>query len=432
MIFAPPRHTKSELGSRRFPAWYLGRNPDRQVISATYAQDFADDFGHDVRQIIRSDEFRQVFAGVKLAEDSQANSRWRTASGGLYVSVGVGGPLTGRGAHLALIDDPFKNRQDADSSLIRERVWRWYTSVFRTRLMPGGAIVLICTRWHEDDLAGRLIAAQENGGEQWEIVSLPAIYTGLDGVERALWPEWYPLEELHQVKGAIGGREFLSLYQQVPTAEQGEFFKRQWFRRFDRKPEFTNVYMSGDFAVTPDDGDFTELAVWGVDTLDNAYALDWWDGQTEPDEWITQFLAMVKRWKPLYFIGEMGSIRRAVGPTIERRLRDAHLGCPLEWLPTGGKDSDGKQGNARPFRDLLIQGRVYFPNLPWAERVIDQCLRFPGAKHDDAVDTCSLFGRFINKTWAMPAQPKPKATIEQAWQEPIKMSDFAARPRKEW
>jgi hypothetical protein len=194
MIFSPPRHGKSELVSRRFPAWYLGRNPDRQVISASYGADLAADFGRDVRNIVASPEFTVLFGGVGLAEDSGAKHRWHTNRGGSYVAAGVGTAITGRGADILNIDDPTKDREAAESVLVREATWGWYTSTAYTRLMPGGAVILTMTRWHQDDLAGRLLAEQESGGDRWEILSLPA----LDDDGSALWPERYDVDALQR------------------------------------------------------------------------------------------------------------------------------------------------------------------------------------------------------------------------------------------
>lgn len=413
MIFAPPRHTKSELASRRFPAWYLGKHPDRQVITTTYAGEFAQDFGRDVREIVQSQEFGRLFEDVTLAADSAARGRWHTNSGGVYFAVGVGGPITGRGAHLALIDDPVKNRQEAESELIREQVWHWYTSTLRTRLMPGGAIVLICTRWHEDDLAGRLLERMKHGGEQWKVISLPAV----NDAGEALWPEWYPLSELERIKATIGPRDWLSLYQQTPTAESGTYFKRDWFRRYTEAPTSLNCYVTGDFAVSADEGDYTELAVWGVDSTDKVYALDWWAGRKTADVWIDRLLDLVESYKVLRFVGEMGPIRRAIEPLLERRMRERGVFVACEWLPTNAD----KPAQARSFQGLASMGRIYWPQVEWAERVIDQCLRFPGGRFDDAVDACSIFGRFIASTWAARSEPAPVATD---WDAPLRIGDF--------
>lgn len=416
MIFAPPRHTKSELASRRFPAWYLGRHPDRQVITTTYAGEFAQDFGRDVREIVSSEEYQRLFPQVALAADSAARGRWHTNAGGVYFAVGVGGPITGRGAHLALIDDPVKNRQEAESQLIREQIWHWYTSTLRTRLMPGGAIVLICTRWHEDDLAGRLLERASHGGEQWKVVSLPAVSEAGD----ALWPEWYPITELTRIKSSIGPRDWLSLYQQTPTADQGTYFKKEWLRRYTDAPKELNVYVTGDFAVSDEMGDYTEIAVWGVDPADNIYCVDWWYGRRTADVWIDRILDFTDRYKPICFVGEMGPIRKAVEPFLERRMRERGSFVLPEWLPVNGD----KPAMARSFQALCSMGRVYFPQVDWADRVIDQLLRFPGGRYDDAVDACSLLGRHIHRTWEARKEPEP---IEVNWDEPLKIADYFKR-----
>jgi predicted phage terminase large subunit-like protein len=415
MIFAPPRHTKSELASRRFPAWYLGKHPDRQLITTTYAGEFAQDFGRDVRSIVDSSEYRNLF-DVRLAADSAARGRWHTDAGGVYFAVGVGGPITGRGAHLALIDDPVKNRQDAESQLIRDQIWHWYTSTLYTRLMPGGAIVLICTRWHEDDLAGRLLEQAERTGEKWKIINLPAIKD--DGT--ALWPEWFPLESLQRTKQTIGPRDWLSLYQQTPTAETGTYFSREWFRRYTDAPKELNVYITGDFAVSANEGDYTELAVWGIDSHDNVFAIDWWSGRTSADVWIDRLLDMASRWKPIHFVGETGPIRRAIEPLLERRMRETGSWVTPIWLTT----SADKASTARTFQGMAAQGRVHFPKTDWAERVIDQLLRFPGGRYDDAVDACSLLGRHLAQTWAARETPAP---VAHNWNAPLTIGQMLKR-----
>lgn len=220
MIFTPPRHGKSELVSKRFPAWYLGRNPDKQIISASYGSELASDFGRDVRNIIGDQLFANVFPGMGLAEDSQAKHRWHTNRGGSYVSAGVGSPITGRGADILNIDDPVKDRASAESAIIRESIWAWYKSTAHTRLMPGGSVILTMTRWHEDDLAGRLIEAQKTGGDQWDILCLPAF----DEHQRALWPERYDEEALNQKRRSMGEQDFGSLYMQDPKPAGSAFF----------------------------------------------------------------------------------------------------------------------------------------------------------------------------------------------------------------
>jgi predicted phage terminase large subunit-like protein len=391
MIFAPPRHTKSELASRRFPAWYLGRHPDRQLIAATYSGDFALDFGRDVRGIVQGEEFKALFPDVSLAADSQAANRWHTNHGGVSVYVGVGGPITGRGAHCALIDDPFKNREEADSEVRRETVWKWYTSTLRTRLMPGGAIVLILTRWHEDDLAGRLLELQRG---EWNVIELPAIRDEGQPHERALWPEWYDLAALKRIRSDIGPRDWSALYQQRPTPDEGTYFQRDWFRWYDTAPKHLNRYICSDYAVSEGGGDWTEHGVFGIDPDDNLYILDWWSGQTAADVWIETLLDMVGSHKPFAAFGESGVIRKAVEPYLTRRARERKEFCRLEWITRTGD----KAAMARGFQARASMGKVYLPKgKPWAEDLLRQLLTFPAGRHDDKVDVCALMGMALDQ-----------------------------------
>jgi predicted phage terminase large subunit-like protein len=379
MIFMPPRHGKSELASRRFPAWYLGRNPGKQLIAASYNSDLAMDFGRDVRNIVGSEEFGEIFPGVGLSPDSKAANRMNTNVGGSYIAAGVGTAVTGRGAHVALIDDPFKDRAEADSELRRELVWRWYQSTLYTRLMPGGAIVLIQTRWHEDDLAGRLIEAS---GDRWEVVELPALKDG-----KALWPEWYDETALARIKANIGPREWSALYQQQPQPDEGGFFQRAWFQPWDTLPAL-NVYGTSDYAVTEDGGDFTVHRIWGVSSAGDLYRLAGWRGQTAADRWIEEKIDLIRDWKPLAWFGEAGVIQKAVEPMLRRRMQERKTYCRLEWLPS----IHDKPTRARGFQARAAMGKVRFePDADLAE-----FLTFPAGRHDDEVDVASLMGRALD------------------------------------
>jgi predicted phage terminase large subunit-like protein len=381
MIFMPPRHGKSELASKRFPAWCLGKDPKRQIIAASYNSDLANDFGRNVRNLVAEPEFGQVFPGVTLAPDSQAAMRMNTNHGGTYVAAGVGTAVTGRGAHIALIDDPFKDREEADSERRRELVWDWYRSTLYTRLMPGGAIVLIQTRWHEDDLAGRLL---EQEPEQWEVLELPAI--NADG--EALWPEWYDLEALERIKATIGPREWSALYQQQPQPDEGTFFKREWFDE-RTAPESLRYYGTSDYAVTDGGGDYTVHAVWGICPAGDVYRVALWKGQTASDQWIERKLDLIAKYKPLAWFGEGGVIQKAVEPMLRRRMRERSVHCRLEWLPSVAD----KPTRARSFQAMAATGRVHFE--PGAD--LSEFLVFPAGKHDDEVDTASLIGRAIDQ-----------------------------------
>lgn len=386
MITMPPRHGKSELASRRFPSFYVGRNPEKQIIAASYSSDLATDFGREVRNIVASPEYGALFP-VSLAQDSKAANRWHTSDGGMYAAAGVGTSITGRGANLLLIDDPFKDRQEADSELQRNRVWDWYTSTAYTRLMPGGAIVIINTRWHDDDLSGRLLREQETGGDKWDVLSLSAI----DGNGAALWPAWYPIERLEQIRAVLPPRDWNSLYQQNPVPDDGDYFKKDWFGEYDpaNLPAVT-IYAASDYAVTEDGGDFTEHGIFGVDQNDNIYVLDWWFGQTRPDEWIERKCDLILKHRPMCWFGESGVIRRSTEPFMMKRMQERQAYCRVEWLASIAD----KTARARGIQARASMGKVYLPKkAPWLDHVTGQLLRFPAGQNDDVVDVFSLVGR---------------------------------------
>lgn len=394
MIFMPPRHGKSMLASEFFPAWYMGRNPDQYVVAATYGQELADDFGRKVKNQIEDSSFQAIFPGVKLRDDSKSAKRFHingsqggiehtVAQSGAYYAVGIGGPLTGRGAHLLLIDDPTKNREDADSELSRKRIKEWYTSTAYTRLMPGGRIVVIQTRWHEDDLSGWLL--KEHAHEGWEVLSLPAI----DG-DNALWPEQYDKHTLGQIKAAIGPRDWSALYQQSPSPDEGTYFQREWLKTWAVKPAQLNIYGTSDYAVTDGGGDYTVHRVWGVAPNGDIYRLDGWRGQTTADVWIDEKLKLVKRYSPLAWFGEAGVIQKAIEPMLTRRMRETGIYCRMEWISS----ISDKPTRARGFQARAAAGAVYFE--PGAE--IDEFLKFPAGTHDDDVDVAGLMGRVLDMT----------------------------------
>ncbi len=393
MIFMPPRHGKSELASKRFPAWCLGRNAHRQIIAASYNSDLASDFGRHVRNIVAAPEFMSVFPEVSLAADSQAANRMNTNRGGAYVAAGVGTAITGRGADIALIDDPFKDREEADSERRRDLVWDWYRSTLYTRLMPGGAVVLIQTRWHEDDLAGRLLAQEP---DQWDVLELPAI----SDAGEALWPEWYNLPALERIKATVGPREWSALYQQRPQPDDGTFFQRAWFKEWETLPAL-RFYGTSDYAVTDGDGDYTVHRIWGIDAAGAIYRVDGWRGQTTSDVWIERKLDLIAKWKPLAWFGEAGVIKKAIEPMLKRRMLERKVFCRLEWLASVAD----KPTRARSFQAMAASGRVYLE----AGADMSEFLVFPAGKHDDDVDTASLIGRAIDQAHpAIVANTKPE------------------------
>lgn len=401
MITMPPRHGKSMLASEFFPAWYLGRNPNHYVVTATYAQELADDFGRKVKNQIEDTSYAAIFPGVGLADDSKSAKRFHiegqdggyehsTAQRGAFYAVGVGGPLTGRGAHLLLIDDPVKNREDAESEVIRKKTKDWYTSTAYTRLMPGGRIVVIQTRWHEDDLSGWLQAEHDHEG--WIVLNLPAI----NDEGKALWPEHYDVAALEKIRLAIGPRDWSALYQQRPSPETGDYFKREWLVPVDVIPprEEMNIYGGSDYAVTSNGGDFTVHGVLGLDTEGNPYLLDLWRAQAASDKWVDAFCDLVLKWKPIGWAEETGQIKSGVGPFLLRRQLETGAYVAREAFPTRGD----KAIRAQSIRGrIAMKGLRYPRNAPWVPDLIAEMMSFPVGVHDDQVDMLGLIGQLLDR-----------------------------------
>ena len=252
--------------------------------------------------------------------------------------------------------------------------------------MPGGAIIVINTRWHDDDLSGKLLAEQDNGGDKWDLLSLPAV----DCNGFPLWPAWYPLERLDQIKAVLPARDWNALYQQNPIPDEGDYFKADWFGEYTELPKNLRMYGASDYAVTDGDGDFTEHGVIGVDGSNNVYVADWWFGQTTSDVWIDAKCDLIIKHSPHCWFGEAGPIRRAIEPFLMRRMQEREAYCRIEWLAS----INDKPTRARPIQALASMGKVFLPKKAiWKDRLLMQLLRFPAAKYDDAVDVMSLFGR---------------------------------------
>jgi predicted phage terminase large subunit-like protein len=384
MIFMPPRHGKSQLTSEFFPAWYLGHHPDRYIIATTYAQELADDFGRKVRNQLQDPLYKAIFPECQISPDSASASKFNTIQKGSYFAVGVGGPITGRGAHVLLIDDATKGREDAESETQRRKQKEWYQSVARTRLMPDGAIVGINTRWHEDDLPGWLLSAHSH--EDWEVINLPAISED----NKPLWPEMYDLKTLEAIRESIGMRDWNALYQQNPIPDAGDFFKREWFQFYDTPPTGMYIYGASDFAVTEGKGDFTEHGIFGIDSENNIYILDWWSGQTNSDDWINSMLDLQDQWKTFRWFGESGVIRRAIEPMLAKRMEERKVYLNREWMASMAD----KATRARNFQNRAAGRKVFLPRrTQWAADLLSQIVRFPAGLHDDKVDVCSLIGR---------------------------------------
>ena len=387
MLLCPPQHGKSEITSRKFPAYLLGHRPGLEVIAASATAELAGGFGRDVRNLVGSADYQKLFPDTRLSEDSQARGRWNTDQGGSYYAVGVGGQLFGRGG-MAIVDDPFGSWEDAQSATVRDSVWSWYQGTLYNRIRPGQPIIVIQHRMHEQDLAGRLIERQKSGGDQWEIVELPAL------IDDPPWVERYDRRALERIRDNTDPRQWSALYLQNPTPEDGTFFRREWVKWYKSSPSNVAKYISSDFAVTEGGGDFTEIWTHGVDPNGDLYlGLDAYSGQASADVWIEQLVEQIARHKPFAHFGESGVIRRAIEPVLTRRMHETRAYCRLEWI-TRTRD---KAATARALQARMAMGKVYLPDNEHGRRLFLQMLAFPAGIHDDAVDQAALIALAIDQ-----------------------------------
>ncbi len=409
MLCMPPGSAKSTHGSVFFPTWYIGRNPDKSIIGASHTQELAERFGRRSRNLISSDDYASIFPDVSIAADSSAAHRWETSQGGEYFAAGVGGAVTGRRADLGIIDDPVKSREDADSERMRDRAWDWYVNDFLTRLKPGAKQLVIMTRWHEDDLGGRIL---NQYGKDWRLIEIAMEALPNDPLGRKqgdlLWPEWYTSEMVDRAKQDV--RSWNALYQQQPTSETGDYFNKSWFGEYETLPKDLRLYGASDFAVSEGRGDFSEHGVFGIDADLNIYVKDWWYGQTSPDIWVESWCDLILAHSPLIWFGESGVIKNAVGPLLRQRMNERGAGQRIEWMAS----IHDKEVRARAIQGRFSMGKVFFPkNAPWKAHVIGQLLRFPSGQHDDAVDVFSLIGRGLDFI-GTGRRPKISLDIKQA------------------
>lgn len=381
IVTIPPRHGKSELVAVRFPAWYLGRNPDHRVILASYAADLAQRFSRQGRAVIQSELYDRLFPGVALAQDSRSVDAWDIAGrrGGLK-AVGVGGPLTGHGANLLLIDDPVKNREEAASQIYRESVWNWYTSTAYTRLEDSASIVVVMTRWHEDDLVGRLLAAQSDpAADQWTILHMPALSETGD----ALWPEKYDAEALASIKANIGAYDWESLYQGNPTPREGAFFKVGLIEIVDAIPSHARRCRGWDKGATAGGGDPT--AGTKLATADGIYYIEdlvhgQWD-TGERDRNIRQTAELDGLECAQWGEQEPGS----GGKDAARNFIQLLAGFNVFVAPS----TTNKEARADGFSAQVNAGNVKMLRGAWNKLALEEMRTFPLGKHDDIVDGAS-------------------------------------------
>jgi predicted phage terminase large subunit-like protein len=383
-VAMPPGHAKSTVGTLSFPSWFLGRHPNRQVISVSHTAELATDFGRKVLGLVGSDLFRAAFPAFQLAGDAGSASRFTTRKGGAYYAVGLGGAITGRRANLIVIDDPFKDRADAMSPAIRKAVKEAYTSTIYPRLMPQGAIVLISTRWHEDDLIGWL--TREHRDDDWRLISMPAIAESDEGWRRpgeALWPEAFPIPELERMRRAIGEAAWVSLYQQRPAAAEGAVFKRDWWRTYLEPPAaFERVVFSADTAFSAaETADYSVITVWG-ETKTAFYLLHLLRSRLEFPELKRALAGLASQWRPNTVLVE----NRASGQSLIQELQ-RETSFPVLAVDV----SKDKITRANAVTPMVEAGRVYVPeSAPWVGSYLDELSSFPAAQHDDQVDSTTM------------------------------------------
>lgn len=403
-VSVPPRHGKSQMVSIYFPAWYLGRNPDKKVLMVSHTADLAVDFGRKVRNIVDSPAYKAIFPTVTLAADSKSAGRWNTNMGGEYFACGVGAALAGRGAHFLIVDDPFSEQDVLNGNYeVFDRVYEWFTYGARTRLMPQGKVAIVHTRWHPNDLIGRL--AKDMGritnSDQYEMFEFPAIFNENTDNEKALWPDFYDLEALHRTKASMPLFQWNAQFQQTPTAEEGALVKREWWKRWDADdpPSCEYVIMTLDAAAEKNTrADFTALLTWGVfnderytDGASHIILLNSINVRVEFHELKELALREYKEWQPDSFIVE----KKSSGTPLFQELR--RMGIPVsEFTPHRGTGDKIARINA--ISDIFRSGMVWYPSgRKWAEEVVEQVAAFPASDHDDMVDCVSMaLARFRN------------------------------------
>jgi len=390
IINMPPRHTKSEFASYLLPAWFLGRFPGKKVIQTSHTAELAVGFGRKVRNLVDTEQYKDIFPDLNLSSDSKAAGRWNTSKGGDYFAIGVGGAVTGKGADLLIIDDPHSEQEAAMAAVnpeVYDKVYEWYTSGPRQRLQPGGAIVIVMTRWAQRDLTGQVLKSDaQRGGEGWEVIEFPAILPS----GNPLWPQFWSLEELSALKEELPNSKWQAQYQQNPVGNESAIVKRDWWRWWeeDKPPECEYVLQSWDTAFEKTQrADYSAGTTWGVfthhkDNSKNIILLNTYKKRVEFPDLKRDVLREYNDYEPDTIIIE----KKASGAPLIYDLRA--MGIPVQdYTPSKGQD---KIARLNSVSDIIASGRVWVPQTRWAEELVDEIAAFPSGEHDDLVDATTL------------------------------------------
>ena len=389
IINMPPRHTKSEFASYLLPAWFLGQYPEKKIIQTAHTAELSVGFGRKVRNLVDSEDYKEIFPELGLRADSKAAGRWSTNKGGEYFAIGVGGAVTGKGADLLIIDDPHSEQegQSADAGVF-DKVYEWYTSGPRQRLQPGGAIIIVMTRWHKRDLTGKIVktSVQREGMDEWEVIEFPAIMPS----GNALWPEFWSLTELEALRSELPAPKWQAQYQQDPSSEESALVKREWWKKWEeeRPPQCEFIIQSWDTAfLKTQRADYSACTTWGVFyqpddtgvTQPNIILLDAYKERLEFPELKKCAFEFYNEFEPDACIVEA----KAAGTPLIFELRA--MGIPVsEYTPSRGND---KISRVNAVSDLFASGIVWCPETRFAEEVIEEFASFPAGEHDDLVDS---------------------------------------------
>lgn len=399
LIFAPPGSAKSTYVSVLFPSWYLANHSRDSVLAATHSTDFAQKWGRKVRN---ETVLHSATLGIQLAPDSMAADRWTLRSGGEYYGVGAGTGISGFRADLGIIDDPFGSREDAYSETVRRKRWEWYLDDYSARLKPNARRVLMHTRWHMEDIAGKVLEQVKSGIIKAKILNIPAIAEGNDVLGRKpgewLWddPQGYDyaafLKARHRETSPM---MWAALFQQRPAPEEGDYFKAEWLRPYTARvdPSILRIYGASDYAVTADGGDYTVHIVVGLDPAGRMHLLDLWRKQASSDVWVEAFCDLVKEWEPIEWAEEGGQIKAGVGPFLQRRMIEREAFVYRRQFPL----KHDKAVRAQSIRGRMAVEGLYVPeHAPWFEAFRSELLNFPAGKHDDQVDALGLIGQLLD------------------------------------